>query len=213
MTSTSRGTRKYSTVRASAKLLGGMMQKSVLRSTKLFGGEILGIDDRIVDIGEDLELVGDARVIAVGGQAVADRPLAPLAVDERLDHAVLERALANPAVGHDAHQRALRTASASRACGRSPRESEDVASQCRGSCGSAIARRRAIGVRAPSARSSFDVEHADQGEQPARGVEIHLDLAVEALAAAARRRRCGGRAAPCRSSRCPRGCSDRTALK
>jgi hypothetical protein len=42
MTSTSRGTRKYSTVRASAKLLGGMMQTSVLRSTKLFALKSFG---------------------------------------------------------------------------------------------------------------------------------------------------------------------------
>ena len=42
MTSTSRGTRKYSTVRASAKLFGGMMQQSVLRSTKLAGWKFLG---------------------------------------------------------------------------------------------------------------------------------------------------------------------------
>jgi hypothetical protein len=42
MTSTSRGTRKYSTVRARAKLFGGMMQQSVLRSTKLFAAKSLG---------------------------------------------------------------------------------------------------------------------------------------------------------------------------
>ena len=75
------------------------MQTSVLRSTKLFVREILGVDDRIVDVGEDLELVGDARVIAVGRQAVADAALAPLRLDERLDHAVALRLLANPAVG------------------------------------------------------------------------------------------------------------------
>ncbi len=38
----SRGMRKYSTVRASAKLFGGMMQTSVLRSTKLFAAKSLG---------------------------------------------------------------------------------------------------------------------------------------------------------------------------
>src|SRR3546814_18144575 len=42
MTSMSRGMRKYSTVRASAKLFGGMMQTSVLRSTKLFAAKSLG---------------------------------------------------------------------------------------------------------------------------------------------------------------------------
>ena len=64
------------------------MQTSVLRSTKLFVGEILGVDDRRIDVGEDLELVGDARVIAVGGEAVADAAVAALRLDERLDHAV-----------------------------------------------------------------------------------------------------------------------------
>jgi hypothetical protein len=42
------------------------------------GGEILGVDDRVVDVGEDLELVGDAGVVAVGRQAVADQSLALL---------------------------------------------------------------------------------------------------------------------------------------
>jgi len=34
--------RKYSTVRASAKLLGGMMQLSPSKSTKLFSSKFLG---------------------------------------------------------------------------------------------------------------------------------------------------------------------------
>src|SRR3546814_18654414 len=34
--------------------------------------EILGVDDRAVDIGEYLEFGRDARVITVGGEAVAD---------------------------------------------------------------------------------------------------------------------------------------------
>ena len=38
----SRGIRKYSTVRARAKLLGGMMQVWVRRSTKLSGANALG---------------------------------------------------------------------------------------------------------------------------------------------------------------------------
>ena len=42
ITSTSRGTRKYSTVRANAKELGGIVQTSVLRSTKLFASKFLG---------------------------------------------------------------------------------------------------------------------------------------------------------------------------
>src|SRR4030067_3697589 len=40
--STLRGIRKYSTVRASAKEFGGMMQTSPLKSTKLFGSNFLG---------------------------------------------------------------------------------------------------------------------------------------------------------------------------
>ena len=69
--------------------------------------EVLGVDQRVVDVGEDLELVGDARVIAVGRQAVADAALAALALDERLDHAVLLRLLANPAVGQNRHAECL----------------------------------------------------------------------------------------------------------
>src|SRR5256885_9497181 len=42
MVSTLRGMRKYSTVRASAKLLGGMMQLSPSKSTKLFSSKFLG---------------------------------------------------------------------------------------------------------------------------------------------------------------------------
>ena len=40
--STLRGMRKYSTVRASAKLLGGMMQTSLSMSTKLFSSKFFG---------------------------------------------------------------------------------------------------------------------------------------------------------------------------
>ena len=42
MVSTLRGMRKYSTVRASAKELGGMMQTSPLKSTKLFSSKFFG---------------------------------------------------------------------------------------------------------------------------------------------------------------------------
>ena len=79
------------------------MQTVGLAVDEAVGGEILGVDDRRIDIGEDLELVGDARVIAVGGQAVADAAVAPLRFDERLDHAAGLGLLANPAVGKDAH--------------------------------------------------------------------------------------------------------------
>ena len=102
----SRGMRKYSTVRASAKLLGGITQESPLRSTKLCVVEVLGIDQRVVDIGEDPELGRHARVVAVGGQPVGDHPLAGLPVDERLDHAVRLRHLADPPIRHDRHRAA-----------------------------------------------------------------------------------------------------------
>ena len=98
--------RKYSTVWPSAKLFGGMMQVSVLRSTKLVGREVLRIDHRGIDVGEDLELVRHARVVAVGRQAVADHALALLRLDERLDHAVVLRHAADPAIGHHGHQAA-----------------------------------------------------------------------------------------------------------
>jgi hypothetical protein len=42
MVSTLRGMRKYSSVRASAKLLGGMMQTSSWKSTKLFSSKFFG---------------------------------------------------------------------------------------------------------------------------------------------------------------------------
>jgi len=42
MVSTLRGIRKYSTERASAKLLGGTMQTSPSNSTKLLGSNSLG---------------------------------------------------------------------------------------------------------------------------------------------------------------------------
>ncbi|MNC51313.1 hypothetical protein D3C75_1006020 [compost metagenome] len=42
MVSTSRGMRKYSTVRARAKEFGGMMQTSPLTSTKLFSSKFFG---------------------------------------------------------------------------------------------------------------------------------------------------------------------------
>ena len=67
------------------------------------GGEILWIDGCRVHVREDLEFVGDARVIAVGRQPVADAALAPLRLDERLDHAVGLGLLANPAVGQNRH--------------------------------------------------------------------------------------------------------------
>src|SRR3546814_17363565 len=54
-------------------------------------------------MGEDLERVGNARVIAVGGEAVADAAVAALRLDERFDHALRLGGFANPAVGKNGH--------------------------------------------------------------------------------------------------------------
>src|SRR3954447_7467874 len=66
--------------------------------------ERLRIDDRVVDVGEDLELVADADVVAVGGDAVGDHAGADLIVDEGLDHLVLPRHPLDPAIRLDAHR-------------------------------------------------------------------------------------------------------------
>jgi len=42
-----------------------MMQTSFLHVHEAGRGEVLGIDDRGVDVGEDLEFVGAAYVVAV----------------------------------------------------------------------------------------------------------------------------------------------------
>ena len=69
--------------------------------------EVLGVDGCRIHIGENLEVIGDSGVVAIGGEAVADAPLAPLRLDERLDHCVLLSLLANPAVGKNGHKRRL----------------------------------------------------------------------------------------------------------
>src|SRR5262249_49118905 len=62
--------------------------------------ELLRIDDRRVDIGENLEFVGAADVVAVARRAVRDDPpvadLAHLIRLERLDHPLLGGHAANP---------------------------------------------------------------------------------------------------------------------
>src|SRR5262249_48185133 len=70
--------------------------------------EALGIDHRVVDVREDLELVGDADVVAVGRKPVRDYAGSHLVVDKRLDHPVLERHLADPAVSFYRHTQVLR---------------------------------------------------------------------------------------------------------
>src|SRR5690606_21138317 len=67
------------------------------------GGEVLGVDHGIVDIGEDLELVGHPGVVAVGAESIGDAAIAPLRLDERLDHAFGLRLLADPFVAENCH--------------------------------------------------------------------------------------------------------------
>ena len=70
------------------------------------GVERLWIDDRAVDVGEDLEFIGAANVLAVTRGAVADNALAVHVANlsrlERLDHALRGHA-ANPFIAFDAH--------------------------------------------------------------------------------------------------------------
>src|SRR5690606_10208405 len=66
--------------------------------------EVLRVDDRVVDVREDLELVGDPDVVPVRRNAVRDDAGAYLAVVERFDHALLEGHAANPPVGLDRHR-------------------------------------------------------------------------------------------------------------
>ncbi len=68
---------------------------------------MLGIDDGRINVGENLKLVGDANVVAVRRNSVADDAFANLAVGERLDHLVIERHFANPAVWLNGHPRLL----------------------------------------------------------------------------------------------------------
>ena len=103
---TLRGMRKYSTVRASAKELGGMMQQSSSTVTKFFGSKFW-INDGAVDIGEDFEFIGTTDVVAVAGCAVGNDALAVGLFDlvglERLNHAVFFGHAAYPFVGFNAH--------------------------------------------------------------------------------------------------------------
>ena len=95
--------RKYSTVWAEHEGVRRDDAGLAAAGDEAVVGEVLRVDHRVVDIGEDLELVGHAGVVAVGGQAEGDHALAPLRLDEGLDHAVLGRHAADPVVGHDGH--------------------------------------------------------------------------------------------------------------
>ena len=54
-------------------------------------------------IGEDLELIGHAHIVAVRGDAVGDDTLPRLVLGERLDHAGFERHLTDPMIRFEAH--------------------------------------------------------------------------------------------------------------
>src|SRR6266542_1406582 len=63
--------------------------------------EALRIDEGVVDVREDLELVGDPEIVAVGGQAVRDHTGADLPLLEGLDHPPLEGLRPDPPVTLD----------------------------------------------------------------------------------------------------------------
>src|ERR1017187_707313 len=63
---------------------------------------MLRIDNGAVDVGKDIELVGNPQIVAVGGQSVRDDPLPHLLFAEWIDHA-LQGLLSNPAIALDCH--------------------------------------------------------------------------------------------------------------
>ena len=65
--------------------------------------ELLGIDDGAVDVGEDLEFVGHAQVVAVGRQTVGDDAFADLLLRKGVDHIVFRGHFADPTVTLDGH--------------------------------------------------------------------------------------------------------------
>ena len=48
--------------------------------------EVLGVDDSAIHVGKDLELIGNAKIVAVGGQAVGNNPFPHLLFAERNNH-------------------------------------------------------------------------------------------------------------------------------
>jgi len=61
------------------------------------------VDDRGVDIGEDLKLIRDADIVAIRGYAEGNDALAHLVIDERLDHAMLLCHFADPMIWFNSH--------------------------------------------------------------------------------------------------------------
>lgn len=71
----SRGIRRYSTERASAKLFGGMTQLSPLKIHETLFIEILRVNNCAVYVGEDLEFTSTPNVVTVARSSVADKLL------------------------------------------------------------------------------------------------------------------------------------------
>jgi hypothetical protein len=65
--------------------------------------KVFGVDNGGVDVGEDLEFVGDAQIVPVRGDAVRDYAFTHLAVIERTDHSMFLGHAADPAVTFDCH--------------------------------------------------------------------------------------------------------------
>src|SRR5690606_23877569 len=82
--------------------------------------EMLRVDSGRVDVGEHLEFIGAAYIVAVAGHAVGDHPLALLAtylaLDKGLDHPMFLGHAAYPTVRFDAHGFVLIQALKKRAC-------------------------------------------------------------------------------------------------
>src|SRR5207237_632670 len=113
--------------------------------------EVLRVDDGAVDVGENLEFIGAADVVAVGRGAPGD-DLAPfafphLAGREGLDHAGFFRHPAYPFIAFDSHRRASRLVNINR---------RFYAKTARGSAFGAAASSRAIISRVSCAVSRGD---------------------------------------------------------
>ena len=92
----SRGIRKYSIVLRQRERVRRDDADVRLDVDERLRIEVLRVDHRVEDVGEHLELVADADVVAVRRDAVRDHAGADLLVHERLDHPVLARHALDP---------------------------------------------------------------------------------------------------------------------
>src|ERR1700693_707215 len=90
MVSTSRGILKYSTDRSSANEFDGTIATRIHRDERALV-EMVRVNDRAIDVGKNLELIGHAQVVSVTGHAVGNHSLAHLLFRERINHVVLLR--------------------------------------------------------------------------------------------------------------------------